>query len=300
MWGNIVVSGNYHGFRSFDISRPLAERLRVTDLCRGPQNDVSVWEHNGRLLLFMSIDTPQLNGDTVRGTSNATDTSVTNGNGWEGIRIFDITDPAAPVYLQFVRTNCGSHTHTLIPDNANNRLVIYSTTAASSGGPYCQIPHNRIPIVTVPLDEPQNASVLSEPRLISALRGCHDITVFLPANLAAAACESEGQFWDITEPANLGTTTPLARIDDARVNYWHSAWDGQYVVFDDETFVSDGCNGSSTGRVWFYRVSDRQQLSNFKTRQQPTANCGSHTTATSSRSSASTSSSCPGTGAARA
>jgi hypothetical protein len=280
MWGNIVVSGNYTGFRIFDISRPMDERLRVSFLCRGPQNDVSLWEHDGQMLLFMSIDSPQFHGDTVCGSSSASDRSVADPEGWEGIRIFDITDPTAPVFLKGVRTNCGSHTHTLIPDLPNNRLLLYATTAASSGGPYCQIPHNRIPIVTVPLDAPQTASVLSEPRLISSLRGCHDITVFLPSNLAAAACESEGQFWDITDPANPGTTAPLARIDDARVNYWHSAeftWDGQYVVFDDETFVSDGCNSSSTGRVWFYRVSDRQQLANFKTRQQPTANyCGAH------------------------
>jgi hypothetical protein len=281
MWGNIVVSGNYHGFRVFDLSRPLAERLRVTYLCRGPQNDVSLWQHNARLLLFMSIDTPQLNGNTVCGTSSATDTSVSNPDGWEGIRIFDITDPTAPVYVKFVRTNCGSHTNTLIPDLANNRVLIYATTAASSGGPNCQIPHNRIPIVAVPLDAPENASVIAEPRLISSLRGCHDITVFLPTHLAAAACESEGQFWDITDPANPGTGTPLARIDDARVNYWHSSeftWDGQYVVFDDETFSSDGCSpATTTGRIWFYRVSDRVQLANFKTRQQPSANyCGSH------------------------
>jgi hypothetical protein len=83
----------------------------------------------------MSIDTPQLNGNTVCGTSSATDTSVTNPDGWEGIRIFDITDPTAPVYLKFVRTNCGSHTNTLIPDLANNRRLSTSSCRGRRTGP---------------------------------------------------------------------------------------------------------------------------------------------------------------------
>ena len=44
--------------------------------------------------------------------------------------IFDITDPASPVYLHAVRTDCGSHTHTLIPDLANGRLLIYVSSYA--------------------------------------------------------------------------------------------------------------------------------------------------------------------------
>ena len=78
--------------------------------------------------------------------------------------------------------------------------------------------------------------------------------------MAAASCESEGQFWDISDPANPGTTTPLARIDDAGVNYWHSAeftWDGQYVVFDDESFTGT-CQPNGDGKIRIYRVSDRR------------------------------------------
>jgi hypothetical protein len=42
MWGNIVVAGNYDGFRVFDISRTGTDRLRSNYLCRGPQNDSSL------------------------------------------------------------------------------------------------------------------------------------------------------------------------------------------------------------------------------------------------------------------
>lgn len=278
-WGDTGVSGNYDGFRIFNKQ---TRQLYVSYLCRGPQNDVSLWNHNGRMLLFLGNDQPQRNGDTVCGQNASTDTSVSDPLGFEGIRIFDITDPASPVYLRAVRTNCGAHTQTLVPDPANNRLLIYATTAASSSGPYCQIPHNRIPIVAVPLDAPETASVIAEPRLISSLRGCHDVTVFLEIDLAAASCESEGQFWDISDPASPGTVSPIARIDHASVNYWHSAeftWDGQYVVFDDETFSSHGCSSTATtGKVWMYRVSDRALMSSFITPANLGSGryCGSH------------------------
>lgn len=267
IWGNIMVAGNYDGFRIFDLSQPIENRLIVNFLCRGPQNDVSIWEHNGRMLLFMSVDRPQFHGDTVCGQDASSDRTVSDPEGWEGIRVFDITNPAAPVYVKGVRTNCGSHTNTVIPDLANNRVLIYATTASTSGGPYCEIPHNRIPIVAVPFDAPETASVIAEPRLIPALRGCHDITVFLALDLAAASCESEGQFWNISNPAAPDTANPIARIDNPSVNYWHSAeftWDGQYVVFDDETFASQGCSpAQATGKVSIYRVSDRALMSTY-------------------------------------
>jgi hypothetical protein len=277
-WGNIGVAGNYDGFRVFNTQ---TQQELVSFLCRGPQNDVSLWEHNGRLLLFQSIDTPQRNGLKVCSTVRSSDTTLTDPLGFEGIRIFDLTDPTAPVYLKGVRTNCGSHTNTLVPDLANNRVLIYATTASSSTGPYCQNPHNRIPIVAVPLNAPETASVIAEPRLIPGLRGCHDITVFLAINKAAAACESEGQFWDITDRANPGTTTPLMRIDPpgAGVNYWHSAeftWDGQYVVFDDESFTNT-CQPSGDGKIHIFRVSDAQLMSSFMIpRPQGSAYCSSH------------------------
>jgi hypothetical protein len=279
-WGNIGVSGNYDGFRIFNAE---TQHKYVNFLCRGPQNDVALWEHNGRMLLFMGIDRPQVNGATVCGQNSGTDTTVTDPAGWEGIRIFDITDPTSPVYLHAVRTNCGAHTLTLLPDLANTRVLIYATTASTSGGPYCQIPHSRIPIVAVPLNAPETASVIAQPSVFpSTLRGCHDITVFMAIDLAAASCESEGQFWDISDPANPGTLTPIARIDNPSVNYWHSAeftWDGQYVVFDDETFASHGCSPSATtGRVWIFRVSDGALMSSFMTPRSLGSGfyCGSH------------------------
>ena len=266
-WGDIGVAGNYDGFRVFNRQ---THQLYVSYLCRGPQDDVSLWQHNGRLLLFLSIDRPQINGATVCGQSSSTDTTASDPNGWEGIRIFDITDPANPVYLHAVRTDCGSHTHTLIPDLANNRLLLYVSSypiGSNNIGGVCQPPFGKISIVSVPLDAPETASVIAQPTIsapaFSGAVGCHDITVFLAIHKAAAACMSEGQLWDISDPVNPGTQSAV-HIDDAAVSFWHSAeltWDGQYVVFDDEG--SGNCSSTSNGRIWIYRTSDAAFQSSY-------------------------------------
>src|SRR5688572_29754158 len=264
MWGDIVVAGNYDGFRVFDISQEGTNRLLVNKLCRGPQNDVSLWEHEGRLLMFQSIDTPQTNGETTCSENRSSDTTACGTACFEGIRIFDLSTPSAPVYLKGVYTDCGSHTHTLVPDPPNNRMLIYISSYPGSSGPRCPSPFRKISIVQVPLDAPETASVLSQPTLTTNVPGCHDMTAFLAINMMAAACATEGQLWDISDPANPTTTNPV-HIDLAGVNYWHSAaftWDGQYVVFMDESFTGT-CNSSQDGKIHIYRVSDGQRMSSF-------------------------------------
>ena len=41
------------------------------------------------------------------------------------MHIIDISDPKNPDVIAFVDTPCGSHTETLVPDLANNRLLVY-------------------------------------------------------------------------------------------------------------------------------------------------------------------------------
>jgi hypothetical protein len=274
-WGNIGVAGNYDGFRVFNTS---THQQLVSFLCRGPQNDVSLWEHNGRLLLFQSIDTPQTNGETVCSQNRGSDTTACGTACFEGIRIFDLTDPAAPVYIKGVYTDCGSHTHTVVPDLANNRLLLYISSYPGSSGPRCQSPFRKISIVQVPLDDPVSASVLSQPQLTTSVPGCHDMTAFLAIHKMAAMCATEGQIWDISDPANPGTLNPV-HFDDPGVNYWHSAeftWDGQYVVTNDESFTGV-CNPSNDGKIRIWRLSDMQLMSSFMIpRPQGGAYCSVH------------------------
>jgi len=270
-WGNIAVAGNYDGFRVFDTS---THQLLVSYLCRGPQNDVSLWGHDGHLYLFLSNDRPQFNGDTVCSPDHTSDRGSTEPicspdpvhTCFEGIRIFNMDNPAQPQLIKAVYTDCGSHTHTLIPDLANNRVLLYISSYPSGTGPRCQPPFEKISIVGVPLDNIQGASVISQPHIDAPPyawgTGCHDITVFLPIHRAAASCQTQGQLWDITDPANPDTTHPLKRFSDGTVNFWHSGeftWDGQYVTFDDEG--TGTCTQGGNGKIRTYRVSDGQLMS---------------------------------------
>jgi hypothetical protein len=278
-WGNIGVAGNYDGFRVFDTQ---TQQVITTKLCRGPQNDVGLWEHNGRLLLFMSIDQPQRNTDGNDFCSEVRSSDTTACGPpfcFEGIRIFDLTNPAVPVLIKSVHTACGSHTHTIVPDLKNTRLLLYISSYPGSSGPNCQSPFRKISIVNVPLNAPETASVISQPPTTSNVPGCHDITVFMAINKAAAACDEEGQIWDISDPANPDTLNPL-HIDDPGVNYWHSAsftWDGQYVVYNDESFSVHGCSAGGDGRIRIFRVSDGQLMSSYMIpRPQPGSYCSVH------------------------
>ena len=106
-WGDLAYAGNYGGFRILDIS---ADQPQViTDFaCNGPQNDVSVYEMGAKRFLFQSIDSGQTREDCASATAPIVDGRRT---GYEGVRVFDVTNPAAPQFLDMIQTACGSHTH---------------------------------------------------------------------------------------------------------------------------------------------------------------------------------------------
>jgi hypothetical protein len=237
-YGNYAFSGNYDGFRILDISSPDQPTVLSDYYCRGPQNDVSVAKLGKRLLLFQSIDRAQTKAscDGTRAGSSADTPLVEEGGlryadfGFEGIRVFDVTNPRRPRFLTGVPTSCGSHTHTLVPDRNGRRVLIYvssyplgsSVTAPSdvtqAGGLRCASPHQKIPIVEVTARAPERARVLREEPLSSDSRtyagavagnpqqgafiACHDITVFMATNTALGACAGDAQIWDISDPEN--------------------------------------------------------------------------------------------------
>jgi hypothetical protein len=114
--------------------------------------------------------------------------------------------------------------------------------------------------VEVPLASPEKASVVAEPSLPSP-NGCHDIGVFLELERAAAACLTEGQIWDISDPLQPRVVN---RIVNPAINIWHSGaftWDGKYAVFGDEeggAIMTHGCTPPRTppGAVWFYETAN--------------------------------------------
>ena len=274
-WKDLAFAGNYNGFRILDISEPSDPRVLSDYFCRGPQNDVSVYKLRNRLFLFQSVDTPQTKPDcdgTPAGSSR--DTPISSGQrafGFEGIRVFDVTNPAAPRFVTGVPTACGSHTHTLIPDRDDQRVLIYvSSYPLGSGitpaggeapaGLRCQSPHKKISIVEVPAGAPESASVLREEPLSSDTRpypgaggplappfqACHDIQAFMKERIAVASCAGDGQIWDISQPEDPTASDgePHTHITDPnpergdRFEFIHSGmitWDGKYFAIMDET-----------------------------------------------------------------
>src|SRR5208337_4664125 len=116
----------------------------------------------------------------------------------------------------------------------------------------------RIDVIQVPVAAPQNAKVVSSPRVFmdartGAMNGlssagshekgeekpadtdqCHDITVYSAIGLAAGACSGNGILLDIKDPVH---PKRLDAVNDPNYSYWHSASfsnDGTKVVFTDE------------------------------------------------------------------
>ena len=280
-WGDTGVAGDYDGFRVFNRQ---THQLYVSYRCRGPQNDVSLWRYNGRLLLFMSVDRPQIDGATVCGQSSATDTTASDPRGWEGIRIFDITDPATPVYLKAVTTDCGSHTHTIVPDLANNRLLLYVSSfpiASQNIGGTCQQPFGKFSIVSVPLDAPETASVIAQPPVSappwSGAVACHDITVFMAIHKAAASCMSEGPDLGHQRPGASGHAASDPHRQRLRLFLALGRVHLGRAVRGLRRRGDRHCSPTGNGRIWIYRVSDGLFQSSFMIpRPQGGAYCSVH------------------------
>jgi hypothetical protein len=272
--GNRLFLGNFYGVNIYDISNPTKASLMTSMICPGGQGDVSVYKN----LMFMSVEMP--NGRVDCGVQGfpPTPPSPTGQNQppaaskdrFRGVRIFDISDIKAPKQVAAVQTCRGSHTHTLVldPNDKDNVYIYVSGTSfvrqdeelpgCSSGLPD-KNPNTalfRIDVIKVPVARPQDAKVVSSPRIFmdprsgelaglssAAVHGkgqpsptdqCHDITVYSAIGLAAGACSGNGILLDIKDPAN---PKRVDAVNDPNYAYWHSASfsnDGKKVVFTDE------------------------------------------------------------------
>lgn len=260
-WGTTMVAGNFDnpgGFRLIDISKPRKPKQIGQFECFGSQGDVSIW----RDIVIVSVDATLAGPEC--GAGNASQAEVQTGTHWEGIRVVSIKRPAKPRQVAAVSTDCGSHTHTLVPDPKNDRLLVYVLSYPISGqSPTCNyVSHQKISVVEIPLAKPAKARVIGTPSVAPAI-GCHDVTVLTKAKLAAAACLTESQMWDISDPADPSV---IAHIPNpAEMNLAHStafSWDGNTIVIGDElggALATPGCIGqdhASLGALWFYDVGD--------------------------------------------
>jgi hypothetical protein len=277
--GTHLFQGNFYGVNFYDISNPAKVSLITSLVCPGGQGDVSVY---GKLL-FMSVEMP--NGRLDCGTQGFPPlpppapghekerrNPVASPDRFRGVRIFDISDIKNPKQVAAVQTCRGSHTHTLVvdPNDKDNVYIYVSGTsfvrqkeelAGCSGADPDKDPDTslfRIDVIKVPVAAPQDAKIVSSPRVFidartGALNGlnnggshdkgaekpkdtnqCHDITVYSAIGLAAGACSGNGLLLDIRDPVH---PKRVDAVNDTNYSYWHSASfsnDGTKVVFTDE------------------------------------------------------------------
>ncbi len=276
--GNHLFLGNFYGMNIFDIADPANPKLLTSMICPGGQGDVSVYKN----LMFMSVEMQngRLDCSTDGFPPNPPPAPGQNPgppaaqkDRFRGVRIFDISDIKNPKQVGAVQTCRGSHTHTLVndPNDKDNVYIYVSGTsfvrpneelAGCSDGTPDKNPDTalfRIEVIKVPVAAPQNAKIVSSPRIfmdprtgvVNGLNNggshdddgtgkpadtdqCHDITVYSAIGLAAGACSGNGIILDIKDPAK---PKRIDAVNDKNYSYWHSAAfsnDGKKVVFTDE------------------------------------------------------------------
>lgn len=328
--GNHLFQGNFYGINIFDISHPAHASLLASLVCPGGQGDVSVYKN----LLFMSVEMPNGRLDCgVQGFPAAPPPAAGAERGerlpapqkdrFRGVRIFDISDIRNPKQVAAVQTCRGSHTHTLVvdPNDKENVYIYVSGTsfvrqaeelAGCSGEEPSKDPNTalfRIDVIKVPLAAPQEAKIVSSPRVFmdthtGAINGlnnggshdkgeekpsdsdqCHDITVYSAVGLAAGACSGNGILLDISDPVH---PKRVDAVNDHNYSYWHSATfsnDDKKVVFTDEWGGGLGARcRPNDPNVWgadsiFHLADDKLSFASYykmPAAQSDTENCVAH------------------------
>ncbi len=260
-FGNVMVAGSYHGFNIYTLGADGIPALKSSVVCPGGQGDVSVVGN----LLVMSVE--QTRGRTDCGLEGAP--GKVNPERFRGLRIFDISDLAAPRQVGQVQTCRGSHTHSVVSAD-DKRLIVYNSGTAGIrdekelAGCIGGTPGDTrtalfsIDVIEIPIADPSQARIVKSPRVFAdpttgEIAGlwkggdhgddtqntartdqCHDITVFPALKLAAGACSGNGILFDIADPLN---PKRIDVVTDTGFAYWHSATfnnDGTKVIFTDE------------------------------------------------------------------
>lgn len=222
-WGNTAYQGNYDGFRIIDISNPESPvEILNYDACRGNQGDIIVWEN----ILVRSWN-----------SANTSPTATCDGDsvmlGFEGLHIFDISNPLDPDRVASVNLPaCGSHTATGVPDVANNRLLVYNNP--SSPGPCAGFD-----IISIPLDNPASPTDVGQG---ATGRSCHDTAVILGDAMRALCAGGDGVTMMSIGGAGGGTLTAPVMLwtkslaaDGVSIGHAASfSWDGSIAIFGHE------------------------------------------------------------------
>ena len=263
-WGDIAYNGSYFGFHIVDISNPEDPKtINNYEDCRGSQGDVIIWEN----ILVRSWNSAAPANTTCDGEPVP--------EGFEGIHIFDVSNPADPDLVHAVETPDGSHTATGVPDPANGRLIIYSNPGFD--------------IIEIPLTNPAGATIVNK---IDPGRSCHDVAVYLAGPDPRVACAGGNGFSMLSAGGRMGgsLTEPVVMYQhpiQPYVTIGHAATfsnDGDVMVFGHEPGggtqamckVTDDVAKAKT--YFFFYVETGTQIGEFALprAQGPSENCTIH------------------------
>lgn len=233
--GKLAYQGTYDGFRVVDVSAPGNPKLIAEAECNGDQGDIVVWDD----ILVRAWNTKRAEPRACGGGMVPA--------GFEGVHVWDISDPTEPVLLGALELPCGSHTITAAGVDGGD-LIVYSNNSSSSG---CGVALDRagqdalgdfMDVIAVPLEDPAGIALihrepLAGPAHPAVRTGCHDAGVIL-GDVKRAACASADTInvWDISNPRDPALLFTIVEpgVGDATTNgRWHSAafsFDGDVII----------------------------------------------------------------------
>ncbi len=252
---DIVVMGGTRapGLSIIDITDPTAPEVLTTVSCGGFHSDVAVYEN----LVVQSWDGSAVPCDDGE---PADPDGLDRAPSEEGIRIFDITDPAHPRLVRFYGQRdgipAGVHNLTI---NGEAGLVYLNMAEFNAVNP---------PWGFVDLDDPALPLTLKDIRDWSptAADGCHDSGLAPTRQLYACAGITASYVWDISDPRQ---PVEVAVIPNPSISIHHGARftpDESLLVLGDETAGAavgtpeaacpsgGGASRSPVGATWFYNV----------------------------------------------
>ena len=236
-----VYQANFAGFTIWDITDPASPVLASATKCITSQGDPTIV---GNLLFLSAEGAGNRNDCGDGGVQDPKDHMA-------GVRIFDVSNPKAPRLVKNVQTCKGSHTHTLVPSPKDPRVIYLYVSGQQAARPDTELagckngtdpadPTNslfQLDIIKVPLDHPEQATVIPGARIFTGLdagaeckqfcapadprrqaaaagrtrpapdaamptgpRNCHDVTAYPAMNLLAASCSTHSIVVDISNP----------------------------------------------------------------------------------------------------
>ncbi|MEO8201557.1 MAG: hypothetical protein ABI679_13600 [Gemmatimonadota bacterium] len=171
--GHDVYQGNFAGFTVWDVRDPKAPKVLAAVACITSQGDPSVY---GNLLFISAEGRANRNDCAKNGVQDPKDHMA-------GVRIYDVSNPAAPQLITNVQTCKGSHTHTIVPDPRDSSVIYIYVSGSQEARPDSELagcrngmdPADttnslyRLDVIRVPLAHPEQASVVTGARIFTGL-----------------------------------------------------------------------------------------------------------------------------------